>query len=122
MGSVREVLKVINSFEPTPLLLLLKKQGFETYTDTVTEDLIETYFYKTDDTGLVEVKTELSAANDWEVVMHIFSDNVQKIDVRHLEMPQPMLAILEALDHLPIETALHVCHKRIPVFLLPELA
>ncbi|RYZ25802.1 MAG: DUF2249 domain-containing protein, partial [Chitinophagaceae bacterium] len=34
----------------------------------------------------------------------------------------PMLAILEALDHLPNETALYVYHKRIPVFLLPELA
>ena len=33
-----------------------------------------------------------------------------------------MLAILKALDDLPNATALYVYHKRIPVFLLPELA
>jgi hypothetical protein len=37
-------------------------------------------------------------------------------------MPKPMHTILEALDHLPTDTALYVYHKRIPVFLLPELA
>ena len=33
-----------------------------------------------------------------------------------------MLTILEALKNLPLEKALFVYHKRIPVFLLPELA
>jgi hypothetical protein len=37
-------------------------------------------------------------------------------------MPQPMLTILSELDKLPADKALHVYHKRIPVFLLPELA
>ena len=36
-------------------------------------------------------------------------------------MPGPMLTILDALENLPSETALFVYHKRIPVFLLPEL-
>jgi uncharacterized protein (DUF2249 family) len=51
-----------------------------------------------------------------------FGDKLQRIDVRHLEMPQPMLTILDALDHLDNGTALYVYHKRIPVFLLPELS
>ena len=46
---------------------------------------------------------------------------MQTVDVRNLEMPKPMLTILDALGHLPSETALFVYHKRIPVFLLPEL-
>jgi hypothetical protein len=33
-----------------------------------------------------------------------------------------MHTILGALDQLPCDTALYVYHKRIPVFLLPELA
>jgi uncharacterized protein (DUF2249 family) len=33
-----------------------------------------------------------------------------------------MLTILDALDNLPDGEALYVVHKRIPVFLLPELA
>jgi hypothetical protein len=44
------------------------------------------------------------------------------VDVRHLEMPQPMLTILAELDQLPADKALFVYHKRIPVFLLPELS
>jgi hypothetical protein len=36
-------------------------------------------------------------------------------------MPGPMMAILDAIESLPPETALFVYHKRIPVFLLPEL-
>jgi hypothetical protein len=36
-------------------------------------------------------------------------------------MPLPMHTILEALETLPLGKALFVYHKRIPVFLLPEL-
>ena len=53
--------------------------------------------------------------------MNSFADRIQKVDVRHLEMPKPMHTILEALDGLSHGTALYVYHKRIPVFLLPEL-
>jgi uncharacterized protein (DUF2249 family) len=117
-----QVLKITNTFEPTPLILMLEKKGFETYVDTVSDNLIETYFYKTGKGNSEEMKTEQAVTNDWDAVLQNFGDRVQKADVRHLEMPQPMLTILEALDHLPHNTALFVYHKRIPVFLLPELA
>ncbi|MBW7893267.1 MAG: DUF2249 domain-containing protein, partial [Chitinophagaceae bacterium] len=45
----------------------------------------------------------------------------REVDVRHLEMPMPMMTILEALETLPENKALYVHHKRIPVFLLTEL-
>jgi uncharacterized protein (DUF2249 family) len=44
-----------------------------------------------------------------------------QIDVRNLEMPMPMMTILENLETLPECKALFVYHKRIPVFLLTEL-
>ena len=113
------VLKIINSFEPTPLILLLKKQGFEYYADRVNDQLVETYFYKKD--GAEISLDEIMHATDWDDCMKRFSDKIQTIDVRNLEMPKPMLAILEALDNLPSDTAFFVYHKRIPVFLLPEL-
>lgn len=114
------VLKIINSFEPTPLILLLQKQGFEYYADAVHDQLIETYFYKKDDAEVLLNET-VSAAEDWKAYVQKFSNKIQTIDVRKLAMPRPMLAILEALDNLPSDTALFVYHKRIPVFLLPEL-
>jgi len=62
------------------------------------------------------------ATKGWEETLQKFRDKMQTIDVRHLEMPLPMLTILEALENLPENKALFVYHKRIPVFLLPELA
>ncbi|HJW18087.1 MAG TPA: DUF2249 domain-containing protein [Flavisolibacter sp.] len=115
------VLKVINSFEPTPLIHLLEKKGFETYVENKGPDHIETYFHKR---GKSEVSVAHVSQNDdlgWEEVLTKYGDNIQIIDVRELGMPQPMMAILDALDHLAKDTILFVNHKRIPVFLLPEL-
>ena len=117
-----QILKIINTFEPTPLILMLEKKGFEIYVDRISDHLVETYFHKTEKNNSTEIKTKQPTANNWEHVLQKFGHNIQKIDVRHLEMPQPMLTILEALDHLANGTALYVYHKRIPVFLLPELA
>jgi len=43
------------------------------------------------------------------------------LDVRHLEMPMPMVTILESLEPLKEGEALFVNHQRLPRFLLPEL-
>ena len=37
---------------------------------------------------------------------------MQIIDVKELEMPKPMLTILDSLDNLPSETALFVYHEK----------
>lgn len=117
-----QVLKIINTFEPTPLILMLQKKGFETYVDAIGDNLIETYFHKTGEKNSIDAEKEQPTANDWDSVLKKFGEKIQKTDVRHLEMPQPMLTILDALDRLPTGAALYVYHKRIPVFLLPELA
>ena len=115
-----EALKIINSFEPTPLLSLLKKQGFDHYVDAIDEAVVETYFYKTGDAA-VEVNEGESAEAGWDSYQKKFEGLLETVDVRDLPMPQPMRTILEALETLPEEKALFVYHKKIPVFLLPEL-
>src|SRR5687767_3874325 len=70
----------------------------------------------------IEMEEEVKNSTDWEDAMQRFQGNMKVIDVRMLEMPGPMLKILEELSSLPEEEALFVYHKRIPVFLLPELA
>lgn len=128
-----EVLNIINSFEPTPLRQLLGKQGFKSYASTKEPGLIHTYFYKAASpdafsqpaTQTLQSATETPGANiapaDWEEVLSRFQGKLETIDVRDLHMPQPMHRILEALEVLPPQHALLVHHKRIPVFLLPEL-
>ena len=116
-----QALKIINSFTPAPLILLLEKKGFITYPDIINDNLVETYFYKEAGGLPVDVALPDNSLNGWDEVMERFKDKIETIDVRALEMPLPMTSILEALENLPAETALFVHHKRIPVFLLPEL-
>lgn len=114
------VLKIINSFEPTPLISLLKKQGFESFVDTIDYQLVETYFYKKSSASVMINEKEKNSEG-WDELVKKFTGKMQTVDVRHLEMPQPMMTILESIEKLPDDTALFVYHKRIPVFLLPEL-
>lgn len=116
-----KALKIINTFEPTPLILMLEKKGFITYVDMMSNDHYETYFYKNVKENAPLIEKQVNQQNDWEQLIGQFGSHIKTIDVRHLEMPRPMHSILEAMDDLPDATALFVYHKRIPVFLLPEL-
>ena len=114
------ILKIVNSFEPTPLLHLMWKQGFESYVEVINTDLVNTYFYKKVDSP--SLKTEITAnSSNWDEVIKRYDGKLKTIDVRTMEMPLPMHTILESLNTLPEDQALFVFHKRIPVFLLPEL-
>lgn len=126
MQSVKQLesggtLKLINSFEPTPLIQILGKQGFESYIENINENLVNTYFYKTSNSIIKEPVNAVSS-EDWQSKLTQFKDKLVTIDVRNMEMPLPMITILEELDKLPSGKAVFVYHKRIPVFLLPELA
>jgi len=116
-----QVLKIVNTFEPTPLIKLLEKQGFQAYTDVVEKDRIETYFSKADGAADISTVAVDESGSDWDQLVRSYEGKLQKIDVRHMEMPMPMMTILESLDKLGAGTALYVHHKRIPVFLLTEL-
>ena len=114
-------LKIINGFEPTPLMELLRKQGFDSYAETINDELVHTYFFKKTDKPFVTTSRETDNYEGWDEAIQRFGDKLEMIDVRDLPMPLPMHSILEALKNLPEDRALFVYHKRIPVFLLPEL-
>lgn len=116
-----KVLRIINSFEPVPLIRLLGKQGFISYTEKIQADLFHTYFFREQVYENKFVSSADTSADNWEKTMLRFESRLETIDVRSLPMPQPMHRILEMLDDLSQEKALLVYHKRIPVFLLPEL-
>lgn len=118
-----QVLKIVNTFEPTPLMGVLKKQGFDSYADVIEDKLVETWFFKKDTTlePMSGTAATADSAADWEETVQHFEGRMQTIDVRHLEMPLPMTTILEKLGHLPDGEALYVYHKKVPVFLLNEL-
>lgn len=117
-------LRLINSFEPTPLIKLLEKQGYTYFYDPIDGDTTETWFYKEDggDNGIEVDNEALNAAKQgFEDILQHYEGKLLEIDVRHLQMPLPMQTILATLEDLPEGQALYVNHKRIPMFLLPEL-
>lgn len=116
-----QTLEIINSFEPIPLINVLKSKGFDS--DVVRKgDLVHTYFQKVEEVDLK--KTDVSTCtneNTFDEVYKTYIGKMEYVDVRHLEMPEPMTTILEKLESLPVGFCLLVDHKKVPQFLLPEL-
>jgi uncharacterized protein (DUF2249 family) len=115
-----QALRIINDFDPIPLVQLLGKRGFLTWGEELEGGVFHTWFFKGE---AVRMDTMEAARRspDWEEKLKQYEGRMKEIDVRALEMPLPMMTILEELDQLPAGHALYVHHKRIPMFLLPEL-
>lgn len=129
-----ESFKLINSFEPVPLIAVLGRKGFSHYTEHAEPDLYLTWFLLNvrEAPGDMAVKSDQSeqaadrmvsddSESDFNAAVEQYGDKLVRLDVRELPMPAPMLAILTELDTLPPGNALLVKHKKLPVYLLPEL-
>ena len=126
MGKVKlleknQTLEIINSFEPIPLINVLKSKGF--ITEVVRKgDLVYAYFQKIEEVELENSEeSTCSTENNFDDVYKTYIGKMKYVDVRHLEMPEPMTIILEMLEILPSGFCLLVDHKKVPQFLLPEL-
>ena len=118
-----ETLQIINSFEPIPLIKKLQAKGYASWTERPVEGEVHTFF-KLNKTEWVDNEIEESvkkSKKSFEVELAYFGSNIKKIDVRGLEMPEPMVEILKEIETLEEGQALFVDHKKIPQFLLPEL-
>ncbi len=116
-----EVLQVINTFEPLPLINVLKKKGYRSWTERE-QGVVLTYFQKTEDSEIDNLETAQNLDNsDFEKKLAGFAGKLVDVDVRGLEMPEPMMTILQKLEELEDGQALFVHHERIPQYLKPEL-
>lgn len=120
---IDDTLQIINIFEPIPLINKLKNEGFDSWTERPEEGVVHTFFKKQSDSS---ESTELptlaqSDSESFQQKLASFGDKKSVIDVRHLEMPEPMVNILSELEKLADDHVLVVEHKKIPQFLLPEL-
>lgn len=119
-------LKLINTFEPLPLIHLLADKGFSYRVEQVDLNTVITYLSRTSITA-AEVSdialTHPAGDNDqFDLLLAgFFPDHMNYIDVRNLELPKPMLTILEHTLGITSTVALFVYHKKIPMYLLPEL-
>lgn len=121
-----EGLKLINSFEPIPLIHLLAEKGFTHFVVKPDNTTVITYFNRITpgpDVSIDSLDREYATSLEaFDTTLSQFGPGrVKYIDVRSLEMPGPMLTILENLKSLKDDVALFVYHKKRPAFLLPEL-
>jgi hypothetical protein len=119
-------LKLVNTFEPLPLIHLLADKGFASRVEHPETNVVVTYFSKAGSTSDKTVTSplivpEVDNAQFDRLLKRFDEHRIIFIDVRQLEMPKPMLAILEQTPNLVAGNALFVYHKKIPVYLLPEL-
>jgi len=122
-----EVLCIINSFVPYPLISLLAGKSL-TFTAQTSPSEHHTWFLK----RVCEVNPCIEKPLGKALIMddetsfaatlaNFPEPSVKRIDVRHLQMPAPMQTILDALTGLGGSDALYVYHKKVPVYLLEEL-
>jgi uncharacterized protein (DUF2249 family) len=97
-------------FEPAPLYAVMAKQGLAHWTQRLAADDWRVWFYPA--TEAPAPAAEKAADADGEV---------QVLDVRDLEPPEPMLRTLAALETLPAGATLVQINARVPQFLLPQL-
>jgi len=117
-----ETLKIINVFEPIPLMKILKEKGFTTWTDKIYDNEYHTFFTKETKIPSKEIVEGMPITEgSFDEKLASYGRNIKEIEVRHLEMPEPMVTILAELETLPDNYALLVNHKKVPQFLLPEL-
>ena len=118
-----QTLLIINTFEPIPILNILKKRGYEYETERPEPGVVHTYLHKTGKgkEAVPATASQPEKADDFATVEKRFEGKMREIDVRNLEMPMPMVKVLEELEKLKEGEALYVHHKRLPQYLLPEL-
>jgi len=129
MGKLKEMnddqtLLIINTFEPVPLLNILKTKGYEYEVERPVDGEVHTYLKKIDASASVDTSREVDIASNeltYSQVETRFKGRMIEIDVRDLEMPLPMVTILEEVEKIDASNALYVHHKKLPQYLLPEL-
>lgn len=97
-------------FEPIPLYDVLGKRGLAHWTDRHTPDDVTVWFYR----AAGPAETAIPRAP-------VAPPLVVTIDVRGLEPPQPLMAVLDRLETLAPDGTLEVLHERRPMFLYPQL-
>ncbi len=118
-----ETLLIVNTFEPVPLLNKLKSQGYEYEVERSDDNMVYTYLTKSEDIKESAKEEKSADVNNmtFEQAEEKYKGKMHEIDVRDLEMPMPMVSILQEVEKIADDEVLYVHHKRLPQYLLPEL-
>ncbi len=120
-----EGLKLINSFAPLPLIRHLERRGYAYYMEQEEPERVVTYLLQKKEGAATEAEgaEDRGGPSDRSIeeLFYAYEGEYRTIDVRGLEMPEPMMRVLEEVRNMTDEEGLFVQHERVPRFLLPEL-
>ena len=102
-------------FNPAPMRRMFSHMGFEDYAEALADDHWRVYFHRAGNPAET-AEGGGKAARVWS------EDEDWHIDVRGLEPPEPMRAILSLIETPAVSGPVIVHHEREPVYLYPELA
>ena len=124
-------------FEPVPLYAVMKRQGFDHWTERLDADDWRVWFHPpavvasvqpvAADTSAVPIEAAasaepvVSAPTDTSGDAQESDADVVILDVRGLEPPEPLMRTMAALEQLPAHATLLQINVRTPEFLLPLL-
>jgi uncharacterized protein (DUF2249 family) len=114
-----KTLKLINSFEPTPLYKILDCKGY-VHTCTKLPGQFNIYITKVSQGG-ISTEAGVQQIRTFAEVLALKKDCLEKLDVSAMEMPLPMITILKKLDEIDADKAIYVTHRKFPHLLIPEL-
>ncbi len=88
-----EILLIINTFEPVPLLNILQKRGYTYHTERPEPGVVRCYLQKSGQTTPTDEVTEVKGdeTNDFDAIETCFKGKLTEIDVRELNCPCPWL-------------------------------
>ena len=103
-------------FDPAPLRRVLASKGFAEHAECLAPDHWRVHFRKAPAGAGRAAAVSVRAAEIWR------EGGDAHIDVRGLNPPEPMRAILRLLEQPDCSATVIVHHEREPIFLYPELA
>lgn len=119
--NAKTALEILNSFEPIPLIRILKTKGYESLTIKDEENYRTFIKVGTPQNNPTQSNHTICSSDGFENQLIKYKGNLIEIDVREMEMPLPMVTILQEIGNIKDDNALFVFHKKIPQYLLPEL-
>lgn len=118
---VNKEIKVICPFKPVPLIKILDKKGFSVSIYGNENSGYSVYIKNTGNKKNTEAKSIFQDEETFMKKWNVYNNSIPVLDVRHLEMPQPMITILKAINDNPEQNVFRILHIKVPHFLLPEL-
>lgn len=116
-----QTLRLLATFEPLPLYAVLGRKGFSHAARQIGPGDWEVLFTPGAEPPAAGAKSAAAEAGAVPAGEGTWPRAKTRLDNRGLEPPQPLVRILEALEHLAAGEVLEAINERDPVFLYPEL-